>query len=90
MEEPSKRGQFSYSVQEITPVLGYTTSYTNNLGIQNGEIIITNTKDTEQPGYELPETGGPGTKLYTLGGLLLSVLSAFLLYKKQKQRREVT
>ena len=78
---------YYYVVED--PVPNYTTSYSNNSGIQSGTITVAN-KATDNPEYSLPETGGPGTKLYTLGGLLLSVLSALLLYKKQKQRSEVT
>lgn len=85
---------YKYSVGEIQvtnsksnlSVTEYKASYSNNAGITAGEITITNTRETT---YELPETGGPGTKLYTLGGLLLSVLAALLMYKQQKQRREV-
>lgn len=32
------------------------------------------------PGYEIPETGGAGTKLYTMGGLLLTVAAMLLLH----------
>ena len=38
----------------------------------------------------LPETGGPGTYLYTTAGLLLMLTSAaFLMYNSRKRRREV-
>lgn len=36
--------------------------------------------------YELPESGGSGTKWYTIGGLVL-VLGAFLMYRKIRKRR---
>ena len=39
--------------------------------------------------YALPETGGAGTTLYTLGGLLLmAVAEFFLLYNYKKRRKE--
>ena len=39
--------------------------------------------------YELPETGGAGTNLYTMAGLMLMLIStAFLLYRRRKRRRE--
>lgn len=40
-------------------------------------------------GYELPETGGAGTTLYTIGGLLLIAgAGTLLLYSKKKRRKE--
>lgn len=36
--------------------------------------------------YELPESGGSGTKWYTIGGLVL-VLGAFLMYRKIRKRK---
>lgn len=67
----------------------FIASYINSPDIQDEETVNANTNGTVQSDYVLPETGGPGTKLYTSGGLLLFILSAFLLCKKQKQRREV-
>ena len=70
-----------YSVEEITAVNGYLTSYTNNNGIQDGEIVITNTKE-EKTDFTLPETGGSGTIKYIMGGILL-MLASVLLYINQ-------
>ena len=40
--------------------------------------------------YALPKTGGTGTTLYAMAGLMLMLCSAaFLLYRSQKRRREV-
>ncbi len=39
--------------------------------IDNGQIVVTNTA-----GYELPETGGAGTTMNTIGGLLLMTAAA--------------
>ena len=38
-------------------------------------------------GYELPSTGGAGTKLYTAGGALLLAAAACLLYIQNKRRK---
>ena len=44
---------------------------------------------TNAPLVELPETGGPGTTLYTTGGLLLMMAASFfLLHSKNKKRRK--
>ena len=77
--------RYSYSVVE-TPVDGCTTSYSSSSGITTGDIIVTNTVPDNQ-GFELPETGGPGTYLYTLGGLLLAGYAGLLLYIQNKRRK---
>ncbi len=37
--------------------------------------------------YELPETGGSGTWMYTMGGLLMTAAAIFLLYKRKRYRK---
>lgn len=37
--------------------------------------------------YELPDTGGAGTTLYTAGGLLITTAAVFLLYSHAKRRK---
>ena len=71
-----------YTVKEITSVNGYMTSYTNNSGIQNGEIVITNTKEENKEEFVLPETGGHGTLRYIMGGILLMLASVLLYIRK--------
>ncbi len=39
-------------------------------------------------GVKLPSTGGAGTDLYTMGGILLMAASIFLLYNQRKYRKE--
>lgn len=39
-------------------------------------------------GNELPQTGGPGTILYTMGGLLLMIAACLLLYIETKRRKK--
>lgn len=77
---------YYYYVEEV-PVSNYTTSYENNGGIQSGSITVTNKAD-DNPEITLPETGGPGTKLYTLGGMLLMACAGFLLMYNKKRRKE--
>lgn len=38
--------------------------------------------------YELPQTGGAGTTLYTAGGMLLIITAVLGLYRKKPRRRE--
>ena len=86
--EDSETGNpYYYTVKEITQIDGYTTTYVNNNGIQEGEIAIVNTKDVETPEYSLPETGGSGTLQYISGGFLLMLVSILMYIKKQNQKR---
>ena len=55
----------------------------------NGQVICTIIA-VNTPGTALPSTGGPGTTIYTLGGLLL-VIGAGLMYgfvlRRRRERR---
>lgn len=55
--------------------------------IPGGTITVTNNMDYR---YELPETGGSGTHLYTLGGALICSLCALLLYNEKRRRKGAT
>lgn len=87
---PKKNGaegaNYLYYIKEVA-VNGYQLEGTeNNEGINSGLIKLVN-RETEE--YELPETGGTGTTLYTMAGSLLMLCStAFLLYRYIKRRRE--
>lgn len=50
----------------------YSTTYSNNNGIQSGQIIITN---TEKETYSLPLTGGTGNSLFLKTGVGLIALA---------------
>ena len=52
---------------------------------QNGLPVFT---VENHSGYELPETGGAGTYLYTMGGLLALMTAAVLLYIQTSKRRK--
>ena len=82
----TKGTNYLYYIREVD-VNGFTLESTvNNDGINSGIIKIVN-RETE--GYEIPETGGIGTNLYTVGGLLLIATAAILLlYKHLLRRRE--
>lgn len=60
---------------------------------QNGNLLENgwNGKIVNNHHYELPNTGGAGTHMYTLAGLVLMLFSAaYLLYKSKARRREVS
>lgn len=79
--------KFDYYVEELS-VPGYIVKYDNNGGIEFGVITIIN-KAEENINYVLPETGGAGTQVYTIGGA--AVIAAGLLYgciwARKRERR---
>ena len=76
--------EYTYTVEE-TALSGFTASYTNNDGIKDGTIEITNTKTTS---YVLPETGGMGPVVPAVTGLLLVGVSGMgIQYLRRRRRR---
>lgn len=51
-------------------------------------IVLSATISDQSWGYELPDTGGAGTQLYTMGGLLLITSAAILLLYSHTRRRK--
>ena len=69
----------------ITDQNGNVTTYDDfTMDTEEGVIVL---KLKNHPGQELPMTGGPGTLLYTLGGLMLIMASA-LMYGFRMRRGE--
>lgn len=79
--------KYDYYVEEVS-VPGYVVKYDNNDGIEYGVVTISN-KAENNPDYELPETGGIGTHMFTIGGVAL--IAAGLLYgciwARKRERR---
>ncbi|MCF0151563.1 MAG: Cna B-type domain-containing protein, partial [Firmicutes bacterium] len=74
---------YTYFVKEVGTVAGATPSYSNNSGITEGTIVITNTL-SEEDSFVLPQTGGIGTTIfYALGGLLMAGAVILLVTKKK-------
>lgn len=73
-----------YTVEEEDVPSGYQVSYTNNDGIQEGDITVTNKK---LDNYDLPDTGGFGTfGYYAIGALFITVtLFAVIAINKKKE-----
>ncbi len=61
----------------------YKGVYDSSLTVENIAITVTN-----EPGVELPNTGGSGTYWYTMAGMLLMSGCAYLLYIKLRRRKE--
>lgn len=61
---------YYYFVKEVNAPSGYQVSYTNNDGIQKGDITVTNKK---LDNYDLPDTGGFGIfGYYAIGALFIT------------------
>ncbi|EGY79944.1 Cna B-type domain-containing protein [Peptoniphilus indolicus] len=73
---------YYYTVEEES-IAGYTTTYTNNEGIQQGDINVINTSD-EVKGYELPTTGGSGSTMFRLTGLFVLSIGLIIPYRKRQ------
>jgi LPXTG-motif cell wall-anchored protein len=58
----------------------------NNRTLADGEKINTNV--INYIAYRLPETGGSGVYVYTIGGVLLMIGAALLLYKNKKNKNK--
>ena len=74
---------YYYIVKEVNAPSGYQVSYTNNDGIQEGDITVTNKK---LDNYDLPDTGGFGTfGYYAIGALFITAtLFAYIANIKKK------
>ena len=76
-----------YVVEE--PVSGFEVTYQNNAGVLPGSTIaLINTRKINA-GYELPSTGGTGTKRNTAGGFLLmgAALVCGVILRRRRERR---
>ena len=74
---------YYYTVEEVGVPSGYQVSYTNNDGIKEGDITVTNKK---LDNYDLPDTGGFGTfGCYAIGALFITAtLFAYIANIKKK------
>ena len=79
---------YKYFVEEVS-VEGYDTSISASQ-TENGWLYTVENRKNKDESYTLPETGGPGGAMYTIGGLLLAVGAAFILWYRHilKVRRE--
>ena len=80
---PNDGEEYYYTVEEEVPS-GYQVSYTNNDGIKEGDITVTNKK---LDNYDLPDAGGLGTLgYYAFGALLITAtLFAYIANKRSKE-----
>ena len=84
--EPKVKVTYTYYIQELVDENAtekYTVDYENNDGISQGTITMKNT--LESPKFELPQTGGPGTRTYALAGVVLCLLAVTGLACKRRR-----
>ena len=84
--EPKVKVTYTYYIQELVDENAtekYTVDYENNDGISQGTITMKNT--LESPKFELPQTGGPGTRTYALAGVALCLLAVTGLACKRRR-----
>jgi len=86
-------GVYTYYVEETNSQLtGYTSpSYSNTSQPTGGTVAYTGGTiiNKQVGGYELPQTGGIGTTLFTaLGGLMTATAGAILTMKSYRRRKE--
>lgn len=72
---------YKYKVKEISQIEGYEIKYSNNSGIGEGEIAIKN----QQKIYELPNSGGMGTYIFTaLGSAIIALAVMMFIHLKRE------
>lgn len=89
---PTKDGnnEYVYAVEETTQLNGYETKYYGNK-VKSGTIAVANRKKPDTPGKEetvLPSTGGKGTTMFYVAGVLLISLASILLIRRYKHLNE--
>lgn len=85
--------RYYYYVVETSQTDGFTVSYNDNGNSNNGVIQIKNKSDSKidvNTGTTLPETGGRGTTIYYVIGLMIIVCAiiAYLFINKKKFIKE--
>ena len=87
----------TYTLREVKAPPGYGVAgdikitLGPNVEGMNANGLYPVTVVNREPSYTLPETGGPGTSLYTMGGVLLMAAAGLtLLYNHTRRRKEET
>lgn len=85
-----------YSMSNVVMASGVTFGddivITGDIVLTDGNVIvIKNVKDGEPPIYELPETGGVGTKHYTIAGVTVLLFAAvYYLVLRHKRKADAS
>ena len=88
VKDASGNEKYTYTVTETNDQLeGYLAPTYSNTSAPTGATAAYDkgTIINQQPGVELPTTGGPGTRLFTLFGVLLISLSGAVFVMKRRR-----
>ena len=87
LPKKNNQGQAVYYYVKETTIPGFEVIYSpnNSDGIQTGELVIINRAN----GFFLPETGGPGVFLFTMGGFALMALAGLMYMILRRKGGEV-
>lgn len=82
----------TYTLVEVEAPNGYALAAPETvvLGADGNSSVVQLTivdKKITEGSFILPETGGPGTNVYTAGGILLLMISVLLYIKKKNQKK---
>ena len=96
-------GDYIYFIVEEDVAKGYTPEYSQNYsgsakrsragtnsseGSQGNVVVVKNIKEGDGPTYELPQTGGIGTTIYTVLGtavLLIAAVYGIILFRRKRK-----
>lgn len=84
-QNDQKQTVYYYVEETAIPGFGVIYSPNNSDGIQTGELVIINRAN----GFFLPETGGPGVFLFTMGGFALMALAGLMYMILRRKGGEV-
>ena len=77
------------AAEGVNGTLTKTSDTGTALSVSGSDPIVLTATISDQPwGYELPNTGGAGTQLYTMGGCLLTAGAVYLLLYSHRRRRK--
>lgn len=84
-QNAQKQTVYYYVEETAIPGFGVIYSPNNSDGIQTGELVIINRAN----GFFLPEAGGPGVFLFTMGGFALMALAGLMYMILRRKGGEV-
>ena len=80
-----------YILRETKAPNGYQTSEDQKITLgdplEQTVSIVVESDSEERLVFEFPETGGTGTSIYTISGVLMLAISALLFIKRKKEKR---
>ena len=79
------KDKIEFTITGAEPVDGRVTTTTNGFNVDE-QVGYVNTSIANNKGFNLPSTGGMGTYFFTIAGLVIMAVAAFLLIASRKRR----